>query len=158
MSFKPRCWAKRERDGALCTWEAGHILSHGVVAGTGRESGPWWNSDCAPDAGPDGRETAALRLWEVSAQLDLNALLRGEHGGLSARLRAIAARLRVGVRGAGEDLAALEQDIAQGHRLRGVVDTERRGAEEPDLYAWLVESIALLSLAAEILRPFAEGR
>lgn len=155
-----RCWAKRASDGALCERRNGHERApqgelHLVTTGEGYgDAETWGASGCAPDAGPAGRETAALRILEVSHELDREAFLQRDHSRLVAMLRAISARLLINDSAAREDLAAVEREI---HNARGwlqIVNSERASASA----TWLVATIDLLSLAADILRPFAEGR
>lgn len=161
--FKPRCWARRASDGALCEsmsdgrhdTDSGDLVHWATIAEG--KTGVWFEDDCAPNAGPDGRETAALRIWEIGTQIDLLALLQREHSRLVAMLRAMSARLLVSADAAREDLAEIEREIHDGRCLRDVVVREKRQGEHPDVFAWLEDTLALLQFAAELLRPFAEG-
>lgn len=147
-----RCWARRASDGALCESEEGHGFNHSKGPDPALASCSWSDASCAPDAGPDGRETAAERLLEVAHWLYRLAFRRGHHSFNCQRLRAIAARLRVSADAAAGDLAEVRdglEEIRGALAFPGLSEEGRRRAEP---------TAELLTLAADILRPFAEGR
>lgn len=151
-----RCWARRASDGALCERRRGHVLQNGC-GGDHRSkmqrqgcSRVWNDRECAPEAGPDGRETAALRILELSNEIDRRAFLAGEHSTWVSLIRALAARLFVSTRSVDEDLRRIESVLSD-WRGRRMPEPQREVFERDEI-------AATLSLAADILRPFAEGR
>lgn len=144
-----RCWARRASDGAFCSEPAGHDLNHYALVGD--KHARW--SGCAPDAGPDGRETAALRLLEVAHTIDRMALEDGEEGAAPG-YRAVAARLYLSADDAAEDHALLRRVVAVGEESAQESASECTATEGRRI----AEINALLALAADILRPFAEGK
>lgn len=153
--FKPRCWARRAGDGVLCLMPSGHRQGdmHEDL-GAAADNAVWWDDECAPNAGPDGRETAALRLWEISTQADLIAFRSGQRGVWAPLLRTIASRLLSGTDAVKEDYVALHAEIAQGERLLGEHPTDTDPRTKLGYIRWVAE---LLTRAAEVLRPFVES-
>lgn len=101
-------------------------------------------------AGERGRETAALRILEVSHEADRllftsNIAIRE----WPEFLRAVAARLYANTSAARVDLSTLLGEIGQGERLvEGCATGERTDA-------FTREMVGLLKIAADLLRPFA---
>jgi len=125
-----RCWARSAKTGALCSCDANHS---GVVHG--RNDGDlWFNANCAPNADSTGRETAALRILEVSHEVDRLMFLAGEHS--TDAVRSIAARLMTGTRAAKLDLMCIESWLTMNEGAPGCHE--------------------LLRQAADLLRPFAD--
>jgi hypothetical protein len=141
-----RCWARRASDGALCEAKAKHLDPEHT-----------WYGDlmpenaCAPDAGTDGRETAALRLLEVSHELDRDAFRRGAKGAQARAIRKVAGRLKCDVRYASGDLRDVEREA------RSIESAVARYEEaSPDEVLAANRVIDCLALAADILRPWVE--
>lgn len=133
-----RCWVMRRRSGTLCDKKLGR--HHGTFHSAEDAVFAWEDEDCAPDAGPTGRKTAALRLLELSHDLDRISFLLGER--LDDRLRPVAVCLFAGTEDAKANLAILEswpRDINAGA-------------------TYAEETRDILQMAADILRPWAEGR
>ncbi len=145
-----RCWARRASDGLLCDGPVnhgarGHVKTYEDHYPDGHKYVCWSDGACASEAGPDGRETAALRILEVSHEIDRGAFLAGEHSALQSALRAVASRLFV------NDVAA-QFDLTC---VTALIDgLERRVIVSPPI----TQVVALMTLATGILRPFASER
>ena len=113
--------------------------------------------DCAQRADSIGRETAALRILEVSHEVDRLAFVNGHHSAHAERLRAIAARLMVGTDAAHADLNVVECEVKFGNTLIGAANAAGDKAEHMAEFRWLEQGTALLVIAADLLRPFAVG-
>jgi hypothetical protein len=135
MSYLLRCWARHEGDGALCTLPSEHRLEDMHEDLRTPDCTVWWDSDCAFAAGPEGRETAALRILELHHRADLLAFQAGRP--VDDRLRAVAARLLAGPQAAATD----RESILNDYTTDGSLWAEPRRAE-----LWLA--------AADLLKPW----
>lgn len=144
-----RCWARHVADDTLC--ERACDLERHIHIGNHPRANvdvSWIDEYCARDAGPSDRETAALRILELSHEIDRVAFLAGMHTTHAALVRAVAARLMVDAKAASADAEALDM-IA-----KCVSDLN-----ESDHWECVYQpTMVLLQQAVEILRPFAEGR
>lgn len=131
-----RCWAEHVSDGTLCERMSEPDMSHiHIGAAPGRERPcdvTWIDEYCAAESGPHGRKTAALRILEVSHEIDRLDFALGHPP--NDEVRTIAARLYHHQLGSASDLRQLEW--------------LRANTAAP-------EHRALLTLAADILKPFA---
>lgn len=146
-----RCWARHVSDNALCEREHEAEMRHIHVGGHPHHDHDvtWLDEYCARDAGPSGRETAALRILGVAHEIDRIAFQCGETIGEYDALRAIASRLYCNTIAASADLLSVE-DALNGLEIDSeATEQERQSAEE---------TIALIRQAADILRPFAESK
>ena len=143
-----RCWARHGDSGHLCDKTPKHSDRHrGCDARVER----FWNdSECAHNANSAGRETAALRILEVSHEADRllftsNITIRE----WPEFLRAVAARLYANTSAARADLLTLLGEIGQGERLvEGCATGERTDT-------FTREMVGLLKVASDLIRPFA---
>lgn len=127
-----RCWA-RTGDSEFCLLDAGHRDARGATMHDSGEHHKWGDACCPDNASATGRETAALRILEVSHEIDRVMFLAGEHS--TDAVRAIAARLMVGTRASRGDQLEIATWL-----------TMNEGA---------VGCHELLRQAADLLRPFA---
>ena len=148
-----RCWARSGETGEFCPCDANHS---GVVHGR-NEGDLWFDSACPVDARALGRETAALRILEVSHEVDRLAFVNGHHSAHAERLRGIAARLMVDTVAACVDLGFVEREVAFGESLIAKANAAGDKAEHMAEFRWLEQGTALFAIAADLLRPFAEG-
>ena len=105
--------------------------------------------DCDQCADSIGRETAALRILEVSHELDRLAFCDGTSDEVADRLRAVAARLYANGDAARADHRTLTAEIDGAHAELARVTVE------PQIRREIEDMIALRVLAADLLRPFA---
>lgn len=150
-----RCLARQASHGTLCERGAEPAMRHIHIGGSpGRDHDVTWiDEHCAPDAGPDGRKTAALRLLEIAHALDRLAFAQNTSTTQYDFLRAAAARLNAGTRAAASDLDVVTSRIDSAKEL--VAHAPSVG--DSSLAQWARAEIDLLEAAAEILRPWAEG-
>ena len=143
-----RCWARRAQDSQLCRATLHHLDDYHTAQNRRSTDSAWMEQDCAMSADSIGRETAALRILEVSHEVDREAFLVGDTWQIAAGLRAMAARLYVDDKAAQQDYADIVNDLAE---LRPIDGATREALAVSDRVT------ALIRLAADFLRPFAVG-
>lgn len=141
-----RCWARHGDPGHLCDKTPKHSDRHrGCDARVER----FWNdSECAHNANSAGRETAALRILEVSHELDRLAFFAGDTDSTTEYLRAVAARLYANTIAAPEDLRTLTEEVDACRALVAICPPYDATTEASEV-------LRLMLLASDLLRPFA---
>lgn len=149
---KLRCWARSADEQLYCDVDDDDHYWH-RCGGT-----QWSDRECAPRAHGLGRETAALRILEVAHEIDRLAFVNMAHSAQATIVRAIAARLMVNAVAVSDDLASLDSEAKTGNGLIAEANAAADKADHADVYLWLEQTVALLAMAADILRPFAESK
>jgi hypothetical protein len=151
--LQTHCWVRQADSEIFCAYPVGHP-DHCAGYGLHGPGDGWSDDQCAPDAGPGGRETTAYQILELSWHADFVAFRRGEGWGepgspTAPRLRAIAARLRVDTRAA---LADFERVVRDGRALLAAV---REPTTDALTAATLSDEVWLLQEVAQRLQFFA---